>query len=177
MAVPVTFVAGNVLTAAQLNSNFSYLDAGTQIASFTEYQANNTNGGTSTSGSWVKRVLNTTLTNSITGCTLTSSVIALPAGTYSINATASFAGSSGCQIKLRNTTDSTDVIFGTATFNSTTAPGGSTAPLNGTFTITATKNFEIQGRVGTGRANDGLGPAMGFGSTECYCNVTIEKIL
>ena len=177
MALPVTFVGGDVLEAAQLNSNFSYLDAGTQVASFTEYQASGTNGGASTSGSWIKRTLNTTVTNTITGCTLSSSVIALPAGTYRIDAISSFVGSNGANIKLRNTSDSTDVILGVNTFNATAAPGGSPAMLTGTFTIAATKNFEIQYRVGTGRAADGLGAAAAFGTNECYTSCTIEKIL
>jgi hypothetical protein len=146
-----------------------------QIASFTEYQANNTNGGTATSGAWTKRTINTTLTNSIISCTLTSSVISLPAGTYAITATSSFYATSSTQIKLRNTTDSSDTIMGAAVFNNVTN-GGSAASLNGTFTITGTKNFEIQYRVGATKASEGLGTAMGFGSTECFLTCTIEKV-
>jgi hypothetical protein len=176
MALPVTFVAGDVLEAAQLNSNFSYLDAGGQVASFTEYQAAGTNGGTATSGAWTKRTLNTTVLNTITGCTLTTSVIALPAGTYRIDASSSFVGVNACSIKLRNTTDSTDTILGTATFDGAPGVGGSPVPLSGAFTIAGTKNFEIQYRVATTRSSDGLGAGANFGVNECFTSVTIEKV-
>jgi len=173
MAIPVTFVAGDVLTAAQLNSNFSYLDAGTQVASFVEYQSSATAGGTSTTGSFIKRTLNTTLINTITGCTLTSSVIALPAGTYEIQANSVTINSNSSQIKLRNTTDSTDTIFGVTEFS---AAGSNTNSLTGSFTITGTKNFEIQYRVSAGVAGDGLGIPASFGNSNCYTNCTIRKV-
>jgi hypothetical protein len=147
-----------------------------EIASFTEYQANNTAGGTSTTGSFIKRVLNTTLTNSITGCTLTSSVISLPAGTYRIDASSAFLASNSAKIKLRNTTDSTDTIIGVNILNNTTNFTGASAFLSGTFTIAATKNFEIQYRVATGQSSNGLGEASNFGISECYSVCTIEKI-
>jgi hypothetical protein len=152
------------------------LAAAREIASFTEYQANLTAGGTATSGSWIKRTLNTTLTNSITGCTLTASVISLPAGTYRIDAAGSFTSPLACKIKLRNTTDSTDTIFGANVYNSSTGPGAATAPLSGTFTIAATKNFEIQYRVAATVSSNGLGEAANFGATECYLFCTIEKV-
>jgi hypothetical protein len=173
MAVPVTFVAGNVLTAAQLNSNFSYLDAGTQVASFAEYQSSTTAGGSSSTGSFIKRTLNTTLINTITGCTLTSSVIALPAGTYEITANSVTINPASSQIKLRNTTDSTDTIFGITEYQSA---GTATNPLTGSFTITGTKNFEIQYRVSSAAAGDGLGIPASFGTSNCYTNVTIRKV-
>jgi hypothetical protein len=152
------------------------LAAAREIASFTEYQASGTAGGTSTAGSWIKRTLNTTLTNSITGCTLTSSVISLPAGTYRIDAAGSFTSPNQCKIKLRNTTDSTDTIIGVNIFNGSSGPGAASGPLSGTFTIAATKNFEIQYRVASGIASNGLGEPSSFGISECYLFCTIEKV-
>jgi hypothetical protein len=177
MAVPVTFVAGDVLEAAQLNDNFSYLDAGTEVASFAEYQASGTQGGASVTGSFIKRTLNTTITNTITGCTLTSSVIALPAGTYAVTASVAFFATRNTQIILRNTTDSTTTIFGTNIFNQVAGQGAASATLTGTFTIAATKNFEVQYRCAEATAVNGLGTSMAFGSTECYALITIIRIL
>ena len=145
-----------------------------QVASFTEYQASGTAGGTSTSGSFLKRILNTTLTNSITSCTLTSSVISLPAGTYTIVVNSSFVDTDGVQLKLRNTTDSTNTIFGTVGWSL----DGNTDPvctLAGSFTIAGTKDFEIQYRCEVAKAGDGLGRNLNF-ETNCFTNCVITKV-
>ena len=73
------FVAGNVLEASQLNG---VVDNFADIAIFNETQASGTQGGTNVAATWTKRTLNTTVVNNIGSCTLTSSVISLPAGTY-----------------------------------------------------------------------------------------------
>jgi hypothetical protein len=144
-----------------------------QVASFAEYQASGTNGGSSTNGSFIKRTLNTTLTNSITGCTLTSSVIALPAGTYEFTANSITVNGSQTQIKLRNTTDSTDVLFSANEYQTN---GSATNPLTGSFTIAGTKNFEIQYRVTVSKAGDGLGVDNAFTTSNCYTNCLIRKV-
>ena len=81
-----TYTAGEVLTAASLNANLVFAAANPTaptIAIFNETQAANTAGGSSVATTYTKRTLNTTVTNGI-GATLTSSVIALLAGTYKV---------------------------------------------------------------------------------------------
>jgi hypothetical protein len=56
------FVSGAVLTASQLNG---VVDNFADMAIFREEQASGTNGGTFTSGSYIKRTLNTTVVNNI----------------------------------------------------------------------------------------------------------------
>lgn len=148
--------------------------SGLQVASFTEYQASGTAGGTSTTGSFLKRILNTTLTNTITGCTLTSSVIALPAGTYSVVASSAFIFSQSTQIRLQNTSDASTAISGIVTF-SNDANNDPTAVLAGTFTIAATKNFELQYRVERGQSSDGLGRNLNY-ETNCFSTIQIQKV-
>jgi hypothetical protein len=155
-------------------SGSTWIDVGVnQVASFTEYQASGTNGGSSTAGSFIKRTLNTTLTNSITGCTLTASVIALPAGTYEFTSNSITLNGNQSQNKLRNTTDSTDVLFST---NELQGNGSATNPIIGSFTITGTKNFEIQYRVITAKATDGLGADCSFTTSNCYTSCFIRKV-
>jgi hypothetical protein len=169
-----TYTAGQVLTAASLNANFSFAaTAGPTFAVFNETQANGTDGGTATSGSFIKRVLNTTVTNGITGCSIASSVITLPAGTYLVQAYAPFIQTNGAQLKLRNTTDSTDAIVGTAQKINTSASG--MPELTGVFTIAGSKNFELQYRVNATKTIDGLGGAEFFGVGEIYSSITITK--
>jgi hypothetical protein len=144
-------------------------------AIFNESQASGTSAGTFTAGSYVKRVLNTTVKNDISGCSLASSVITLPAGTYQVFATANAFSVDRHKLKLRNTTDSTDTQIGTS--NETQASSATVATIvQGLFTITASKNFEVQHRCQTTRATDGLGRAVSFGDDEVYCTITITKV-
>ena len=143
-----------------------------QIAIFNETQASGTQSGASTTGSFIKRVLNTTVVNDITGCSIASSVITLPAGTYLVNAAAPFYGSGAAKIKLRNTTDSTDTIIGMS-INNTEGIAGN---LTGYFTIAGSKNFEIQYRVQFAVAAYGLGAECNFGVSEVYTTIQIQKV-
>ena len=168
------FVSGAVLTAAQLNDT---VDNFADIAIFNETQASGTTGGTFTSGSYVKRTLNTTVVNNITGCTLTSSVISLPAGTYQVFASAPAFQVGSHQTKLRNTTDSTDIQIGSTEFNNTSGLDAQTnSTVQTVFTLAATKNIELQHRCGTTSTKFVLGAQAGFGNSEIYSQITITRI-
>jgi len=146
-----------------------------QVAIFNETQASGTPGGTpGAPGSFHKRILNTTVVNNITGCSLASSVITLPAGTYSVNTSIPFLSTLKTQVKLRNTTDSTDTMF--ASNGYMVADGHLNITMLGYFTITGSKNFEIQYRVGSNPATFGLGVDMIFGTTEIYAVIQITKV-
>lgn len=144
------------------------------IAIFNETQASATAGGTSVATTYTKRVLNTTIVNSI-GATLTSSVIALVAGTYRVFAMSPFFNPTAVSIRLRNTTDSTTTIAGVNAYAG--AAAGCYAQLDGTFTITGTKNFEIQYFCNNGVATNGLGVNLSSaGVSEIYTQITIVKV-
>jgi len=147
---------------------------GVSTAIFNETQANGTEGGTSTSGSFIKRTLNTTVVNNISGCSIASSVITLPAGTYNVSAFSTFYAGTNCRIKLRNTTDSTDAVLGQSSQN-----GGnfvSNIPILGMFTSAATKDYELQYRVALTSATYGLGIANSFSISEIYSIIRIDKV-
>lgn len=143
---------------------------------FSVSQSSGTNGGTATSGSWLKIGLNTTVVNGITSCTLTSGVISLPAGTYTVEASNPFAGVNDCKIKLYNTTDASDIIIGTAGSQSgAAATQVIRTSLLGVFTSAGTKNYELQYRVSSTLANYGLGINNSFSVAENYALITITK--
>ena len=147
------------------------------VAIFNETQSSGTNGGTFTSGSYVKRTLNTTVVNNIASCTLTSSVISLPAGTYQVFATAPACAIDSHQTRLRNTTDSTDIQFGSTAYNLNSANYATTdSNIQTVFTLTATKNIELQHRCSVTKSLIGLGAAGIFGNSEIYSQITITKI-
>lgn len=143
------------------------------VAIFNETQAANTAGGGATSGSFAKRTLNTTVVNQIDGCSIASSVITLPAGTYQVEAQAPVFSVTTNISRLQNTSDATTTITGTS--NYATTDTSSQSFIIGTFTITASKNFEVQTRVGATKATNGLGVSTGLGANEIYTTIIITK--
>ena len=128
-----TFTAGQVLTAAQVTE----LQANsTKIAIFQDQKASATSGGNATSGSFLKRTLNTTVVNNITGCSLSSDVITLTAGSYLITASAPFYKVNGCQIRLQNTTAGTTLILGGSDYTDDGDEVIANPSLNGLITLT-----------------------------------------
>ena len=172
-----TYTAGEVLTAASLNANLSFAasSGATDVAIFNETQASATNGGTATSGSFVKRTLNTTIVNGITGCSIASSVITLPAGTYVVRGFGTAFGTNigTMKTRLQNTTDATTTQYGTNAF--TTSDVIIVSEFNARFVITANKNFELQTRVGGTQTTNGYGAATSFGD-EVYSQIIITKV-
>ncbi len=169
-----TYTAGEVLTAASLNANLSF-SANNPTAIFNEQQTNGTQGGTFTSGSFVKRTLNTTVVNTITNCTLTSSVISLPAGTYEVSAYAPALFVATHKLRLQNTTAATTIDMGMNAFTNVSTVVTHSF-INTKFTLSATSNIELQHRAETTRATDGLGAACGFGVVEVYAQITIVQV-
>jgi len=147
-----------------------------QIAVFNETQAAGTNGGTSTSGSFLKRTLNTTVKNDITGCSIASSVITLAAGTYYVIARAPTNQSGYVQAKIRNTTDSTDLALSNSGYNPPSTSATIDSTIQGFFVLAAQKTIELQQRVGTGITTNGLGIAANLGVDEIYSSITIVKV-
>jgi hypothetical protein len=168
------FVAGNVLEASQLNG---VVDNFADTAIFNETQASGTNGGTFTGGSFLKRTLNTTVVNNITGCSIASSVITLPAGTYSVFAAAPAYQVDSNKLRLQNTTDATTELSGTNERTGSATDAQVKSFVQGVFTIAATKDFELQHRCATTKSNTGFGSAAAFsGVTEMWSTIQITRI-
>lgn len=131
-----------------------------------------------TASTWNKRELGTTTTNGISGATVTSSVISLPAGTYDVSAFAMLANlttdSVGHQIRVYNTSDSALIAKGNSAWVSTGNTSATPSMItNGRFTIAATKNIELQHWTG---GNNPGGKAVTTGSVECYAEIFFRKI-
>lgn len=135
-----------------------------------------TDGGTFTLGDWRTRDLNEVLINTITGASLSSNQITLPAGTYKISASAPAFAVNQHKAKLYNITDASDTIIGTSEYNAFASPVQSRSIVSGLFTITGTKVFELQHRCSQTKTNNGLGVKSDYGIIEVYPDVFIEKI-
>jgi len=138
-------------------------------------KASGTGGGTFTSGSFQTRTLNTSVTNEISGASLSSNQITLPSGTYFIIASAPCVNGDH-KTKLRNTTDSTDTIIGTSERSNSSTDAFSRSFVIGRFTISAQKTFELQHRTGTTQSTNGFGVAVSFSVVEVYADVQIWKV-
>ena len=153
----------------------SWIGVGGNIAIFNDQQTSGTNGGTFTSGSYVKRTLNSTIVNTISSCTLTSSVISLPAGTYLVFACAPAVNVATHKLRLQNTTAASTIAIGTVAFVNTSTTATHSI-INTYFTLASTSNIELQHRCETTAATVGLGAQSGFGDVEVYAQIQIVRI-
>jgi len=161
----IRFADGTVQTTAA---------GGMDILHVRDEKAAGTAGGTFTAGAWVTRTLNTVKANAITGASLSSNRITLPAGTYYIDAAVPAGFVEEHASRLQNITDATTAVIGTSGWVSS-ANGNFPSLLRGRFTISAQKTFEVQHRSTASRSTDGLGHATGL-QTEVYTDVVIWKL-
>lgn len=134
-----------------------------------------TDGGTSAVGANT-RTLNTVVLNTISGSSLGSNQITLPAGTYKIEVTAPAFDSNRSRLYLYNVTDATIQTLGVNIFNGTANNIADLASLIGSFTIAGTKVFEVRQYFQTAFTTFGLGAAVSDGNVEIYTSVFIETV-
>lgn len=141
-------------------------------------KAANTAGGTFTTGAWQTRDLNAEETNEISGASLASDQVILPAGTYWAEFSAPAYRCDRHKAKLYNISDSADVLIGTSEVS-----GGSSNDFNmtrsfgsGRFTIAASKTFEVQHRCSLTEPTSGFGLQSNFSVIEVYTDLKIWKM-
>jgi len=172
--------ADNVTTNT---NNITELQTAAQgIAIIEDQKSLNTDGGTFTSGAWQTRTLNTEVVDSSNIVTLSSNQFTLGAGTYLVEAVAPAVDCDEHQTRLQNITDGSTVAMGTSEYCQLDGSGpqqnASSSRIVSSFTIAASKAFEIQHRCTTTRATVGWGKAGNFtGAThEKYTIVKIQKL-
>ncbi len=135
-----------------------------------------TNGGTFTSGSWQTRPLNTVITNDVTGASLSSNQITLPAGTYYLDSHAKGFKVNNHQARWRNVSDgSTTLQASTEQCKDSADSAGTRSWCRGKFTIASQKTFELQHRCDTTNSGNGMGNPSGWGD-EIFAEVILFKI-
>lgn len=157
---------------------------GAQLLHVREEQSTGVGTSTASAATFNVQVLNTVKTNEISGASLASNTITLPAGTYfiharAVNYTASVGSASYGKVKarLRNTTAGTTLIEGTTIgFQN----GGASAiyipmppsEVLGRFTLAGATDIQLQAYPVSG----GAPAAHGGGGVEVYAEVLIWKI-
>ena len=148
-----------------------------QLLHVQDQKSLSTDGGTSTAG-FQTRDLNTVVTNEITGASLSSNQITLPAGTYYCIASSTAIKATNNQLFVRNITDSNaTLLVGRSDCIGTSDIDGNSTFVNGRFTISAQKVIDIYHFTNLGLATTGLGRQQPFGSDyNVYTDVQIWKV-
>ena len=170
--VDTDMLADDSVTAPKIGSKTF-----TSYALIADQKAHDVDGGAFTAGAWRQRDLNTEISDPDGIVSITAdSDFTLQAGSYLVKASAPAFRVGRHMIKLTNTTDSSDVQFGTSAY-STPADGDSTkALLISRFTIASAKDFGIFHRSETSKTINGFGVGADFtGYTEIYTIVEIYK--
>ena len=139
-------------------------------------QAQNTAGGTATSGSWGIVPLNTEqedANNIVDSSSLPA--FSLGIGTYRIEVMAPFVYVNHFQVRLYNVTDGTVALEGSSGFTPAATKMTAFSYFCGNVTIAGTKQFRLEYQVETTVATDGLGEPSNFGD-EVYAQVMITQV-
>ncbi len=159
------------LTSAIVGSATAYLN-------YQDQKAQNTDGGTFTSGAWRTRVLTTEVSDVGGYGTLASNQMTLAAGTYLVSAFAPAFGVDRHQLRLQNVTDTATLVTGQVAFSANSAGSPfnqDVAVLRGIFTVGASKALELQHQGQTTETTNGFGIACNF-TTEVYAVVELWKL-
>ena len=145
-----------------------------------DQKADGNAGGSSTGGTRHTRVLNTIVTDEISGASLSSNQITLPAGTFEIVARAPCRAGNNNRLFWVETGGPTDDILG---INSVArGPAGndaeSLAYLYGRITISSSTTYELQHWIASTKATTGLGATDTDtgANVEIYADVQIKKL-
>lgn len=157
------------------SGNVRALDrVGEVIAIIEDQKAQNTAGGTFTSGADQTRTLNTLSYNRDSLISINSNHFVLPAGTWEVQWSAPANNCNFHQSLLYNISDSAEVARGSSEFVNNTNLPQTRSVGSAVVTIAASKNYEIRHRCSTTKSTDGFGLASNF-STEVYTRVVIRR--
>jgi hypothetical protein len=153
-------------------------DAGslTSVLWVRDEKASGQTGGTAGAGTFVTRTLNTIKKNSISGASVASNQITLPAGTYRFTAFAPAFNVSQHQAYLYNVTDAVTQVVGTNAYVGASTVATQSVVGEAEFVLSASKVFEVRHWTNTGTASTGLGNAVNSGQGEVFTQVFIEKV-
>ncbi len=167
------------ITQGQLSDTIVVIDTIGSLLIVEDNFTRGTDGGTATAGVNT-RVLDNVVVNSIAGASLATNQITLPAGTYEIEVIGGTARDvEEHRMYLYNVTDASDEIVGNSSYSNPTGGFNSQGPaqLQGRFTISSEKDFELRHYVGVTKATEGFGVNADDGvNVEIYVQVIIWKV-
>lgn len=146
-----------------------------------DQKASETDGGTLTKNTWNTRDLNTVVLNEISGASLASNQITLPAGAYEIRVSAPAYLVGQHMARLQNTTAGTTPFWGTSEFTWTSSNVTTHSFIEGRLTLGAESILELQHNCRVTNSGSGGGSSVGEYVTggvdhETYSRVVIKKV-
>jgi len=141
-----------------------------------ETQDANTSGGTFSAGAWRTRDLNTVQHNSISGASLASNRVTLPAGTYRVRGGAFAYRVNNNAARLYSITASATLLIGSSNYAYSSDNGYVESAIVGIFTLGATTVMELQHDCQTSYGGSGFGATGNTGERELYAHLEIEKL-
>lgn len=139
-----------------------------------DQKAQNTAGGTFTSGAWRTRDLNTEIADPDGIVSISSNQFTLNAGSYLIRWTAPAYDCNGHQTRLYNVTDSASVAVGQSCYCDSTYNVMNNSNGAARIAITASKAYRIEHQCTLTKSSEGFGTLCNLG-TEQYTLVEIFK--
>jgi hypothetical protein len=172
-AVSTVKIADDAVTETKLSALANPFAS--QLLHVRDEKSSGTDGGSTSAGDNTC-VLNTIKTNEITGASLGSNQITLPAGTYYIDASVLGFFVNRFRGFFRNITDSSDTVLGQAGYSA----GGSgsdqsVSKVCGRFTIASQKVFEMKLFCQSARVSNGFGVDTSDSRTNVYTDVQIWR--
>lgn len=168
------------LTAASLTGTGNSF--GAQLFHARDEKTSGTASQTLSANTWNTRNLTATTTNEISGASLSSNQIILPAGTYFVEALAlagNTVSSPPHRLRIRNVTDSSTLVLGISSGSAAVNGGASitldkAATIRGRFTISGTKTVELQHYAVNNSCNGGQ--TLNMGQNEIFAEILLWKV-
>lgn len=145
------------------------------LGHFTYETGAGVSAGAATSGAWRQRPLTTIKTNNISGASLSSNRVTLPAGTYwSYFSAAFFGGTAEAENRLFNVTDNVVVYKSLPSYG--TGNVGMVTGASGLFTLSGSRALELQYRVQTTVSSFGLGITNTWSESNVFAEFVVFKV-
>ena len=177
-----TLTAGTgigITSADGVSGNITIASDMIQTMHVVEEIAASATSGDATAGAYFTRALNTSVTNTITGASLASNQITLPAGTYNIFAQVPSYRGDGSIAKFRRVSaTAADVVIGTVGYSGSGTNNTNTYNyIFGQFIVATSGAYEVQQRVDMTRVGDGRGaPSATLWEAKRLTQVFIQKV-
>ena len=165
------FASGSTLTVNQ-DATLNAL----QVGLFQEQQTAGTDGGALTASAWRTRDINATVTNNISGASLSSSQVTLQKGRYKVSGFAVANRTNGHKARLYNSTASAVLLMGHSAVSNASVAVNTASLIQGEFTLATASAIELQHRPQATRATDGRGLASSVSASEIYSEVLFTRV-
>ena len=163
--------SGATVTNSGTASGFGLFSSYAIIA---DQKAQDTEGGTFTSGAWRERDLQTEIADPDSIVSISSNQFTLGAGSYLIRWGAVARLVDRHQTRLYDVTGTAEIEVGDCNYSYLSGAGGNFSRGSARVTPSGSNVYRIEHRCDTSSAADGLGLAVNY-TTEQYCTVEIYK--